>query len=64
MWASVSKIVYACSKSKVSAEYYGSNYKSTDLNNTFSRKIEIVQIPQFENASLEVISEWEKKMPK
>lgn len=28
MWASISKIVFACSKEKVSEEYYGGHYKS------------------------------------
>ncbi len=64
MWASVSKIVYACGKEKVSAEYYGGNYKTSDVVDTFLRKIEIVQIPEFENASLEIVSEWEKNISK
>jgi tRNA(Arg) A34 adenosine deaminase TadA len=62
MWAGVSKIVYACSKSKVSTEYYGGNYQSSNLNGTFMRKIEIIQIPEFENISLEIIHGWEKKL--
>lgn len=61
MWSGVSKIIYACDKSKVSAEYYGGNYKTSDLNNTFLKKIEIVYIPEFENTVLEIVSGWEKK---
>jgi guanine deaminase len=64
MWANVSKIVYACGKSKVSAEYYGGNYQSSDINNTFLKKIEIVQMKDLEDTSFEIISEWEKNLPK
>ena len=39
MWAMVTKIVYACGKSKVSTLYYGGNYKSIDLNNFLLKQI-------------------------
>ena len=58
MWAMVTKIVYACGKSKVSTLYYGGNYKSIDLNNFLLKQIEIVQLSELENVSLEIISEW------
>ena len=64
MWAMVTKIVYACGKSKVSTLYYGGNYKSIDLNNFLLKQIEIVQLSELENVSLEIISEWEKNLPK
>lgn len=64
MWANVSKIVYACSKSKVSSLYYGGNYQSADLNNTFLKKIEIVHFAELESESLKIVSEWEKTLPK
>jgi len=57
MWANVSKMFYACGKSRVSADYYGGNYKTSDISEVFSKKIKIVQIPELENASLEIISE-------
>ena len=60
MWANVSKIIYACGKSRVATEFYGGNYKTSDLNNYFLNKIEIIQDPEFEDASLEVVSLWEK----
>jgi tRNA(Arg) A34 adenosine deaminase TadA len=62
MWASISKIVYACNKSRVSSDYYGGNYKTADLNNTFSKQIEIIHLAELEDASFEIISEWEEKM--
>ncbi len=62
MWASIGRIVYACSKMRVSAEYYGGNYQTINLNNAFLKKIEIIHLVELEDISLELISEWEKKI--
>ena len=59
MWASVSKVVFACSQENVAKEYYGGTYNSEDLNKTFSQPIEIKQLPDLEDESLQVVKEWE-----
>ena len=62
MWAEVSNIVFACSKIRVSPEYYGGNYNTSELNNSFLRKIKISHVVEFENIALEVVTEWEKHL--
>ncbi len=59
MWSGVSKIVYACSKDKVSTDYYGGTYKTETLNNSLNRPIEIVKLAELEDVSLEVVMGWE-----
>ncbi len=59
MWSGIQKIVFACPKTKVSPEYYGGIYKTTTLNETFNRPLEIVQQGELEDESLEVVKQWE-----
>lgn len=62
MWSSISKIVFACRKEKVSTEYYGGHYKSSEINNGFNHPIEFVHLAELENESLSVVIEWEKSL--
>lgn len=62
MWSSISKIVYACPSKKVSSEYYGGSYDNAAINAEFNHPIEIVQITELEEASLEVVRNWEKSL--
>ena len=59
MWSSISKIVYACPKDKVSVEYYGGHYVPETINADLTRPVEIVHIPELEDESLKVVREWE-----
>jgi len=59
MWASVSKVVYACSKDKVAPEYYGGNYTSNALNKEFLKPLELVHLPELEEESLKLVKDWE-----
>lgn len=59
MWSGITKIVFACSKDKVSNEYYGGNYKTESLNSTFSRPLNIAKMTELENESLGVVKDWE-----
>ena len=59
MWSSISRIVYACSKEKVSGDYYGGNYKISEINKQVTRPIELVHFSEFEDESLEIIHKWE-----
>jgi guanine deaminase len=61
-WSSISKVIFACSKEKVSPDYYSGNYKSAEINKTLIQPIELVNIPEFEKKSLEVITNWEKSI--
>jgi tRNA(Arg) A34 adenosine deaminase TadA len=64
MWSGISRIVFACSKEKVSPEYYGGHYKVADINKDLIRSIEIVQIPELEEESLGLVKKWEESLPK
>lgn len=62
-WAGISKIVYACRKNpEMVKKLFYEGLTSNDLiNENNNRKIELVFIPDFEQESLEIIKEWEKK---
>lgn len=62
MWSSISRIVYACSSKNVSNEYYGGSYSEAEMNPKFNHPIEIIQISELEDDSLEVVKNWEKSL--
>lgn len=59
MWSLVPKIVFACSKEKVSDEYYGGHYQTTTLNDSFTKPLELVQLKELENKAFDIVNEWE-----
>jgi tRNA(Arg) A34 adenosine deaminase TadA len=59
MWAGISRIVFACAKDKVSPEYYGGEYSTEEINKKMLRPIEVIQIPELEEASLILVRKWE-----
>jgi len=60
MWSGITKIVFACGKDKVSADYYGGEYHTDTLNNTFNKPLEITQEKNLEEKSLALVHMWEK----
>ena len=62
MWSSVSKIVFACPKEKVSADYYGGSYQPSSINSGLTRPIKLVHFAELEDESLAIIREWEKSL--
>ncbi len=62
MWGAIPKIVFACPKDKVSAEYYGGHYKPSAVNAELTRPIELVHFAQLEEESLAIVREWEKTL--
>ncbi|MBI2577849.1 MAG: nucleoside deaminase [Candidatus Wildermuthbacteria bacterium] len=62
MWSSVSKIVFACAKAKVSPNYYGGHYSLTQINKDFIRPIEVIHLPELEEESLVIVRDWEKTL--
>lgn len=60
MWSSISRIVFACPKEKVSAEYYGGNYQLSAINSKLAKPIELKHMPELENESLSIVSKWEE----
>jgi tRNA(Arg) A34 adenosine deaminase TadA len=59
-WSSISKIVFASSKTKVSSDYYGGNYQNSEINESLIRPIELVHLPELEEEALALVHEWEK----
>ncbi|MBP9847580.1 MAG: hypothetical protein KBD43_16100, partial [Saprospiraceae bacterium] len=59
MWSSIGRVVFACSKEKVSDEYYGGHYIIADVNQQLNRSIKIEHLKEFEEESLKVVGEWE-----
>lgn len=57
MWSSISRIVFACSKEKVSSEYYGGDYQLSIINQELLHPIKLVHLADLENESLAVVEE-------
>ena len=62
MWSAIQKIVFACPKEKVSAEYYGGHYELSAINTKLTRPIELVHFAGLEDEALAVVHEWEKSL--
>lgn len=61
-WASIPKVVYACSRKRVSRQHYEGNHDLTAINESARRPIEFVHLPELEEQALKVIDDWEKSL--
>ncbi len=61
-WAYVTKIVYACSKSKVSMHHYEGLHNLQELNAKNNHQMEIMHIKELEESALKVINDWETSL--
>lgn len=59
-WAHIPKVVFACGRSKVPANYYEGDHDILALNAKNLRKIELVHFQEREAGALGVITNWEK----
>ncbi len=59
MWSSISRIVFACKKEKVSSAYYGGEYKLSKINSELNSSIELVHLVELEEEALAVVRDWE-----
>jgi len=62
MWSGISRIVFACSKEKVSPEYYGGHYKVIEINKDLLKPLKIEQISELEEESLALVKKWEASL--
>jgi tRNA(Arg) A34 adenosine deaminase TadA len=62
MWSAIPKIIFACQKEKVAADYYGGHYQPSSINTELAHPIELVHFHDLEKESLEVVREWEKSL--
>lgn len=60
-WAHIPKVVYACSRDRVSVKYYEGFHNIHEVNKSSLRTIQLVHAQQFEDDALRVIHEWEKE---
>jgi tRNA(Arg) A34 adenosine deaminase TadA len=61
-WGKLSKIVFACAKNNVSADYYGGNYRTDSLNALFLQPLQIEHDASHQTSSLAIIHEWERQL--
>lgn len=62
MWSAISQIVFACSKEKVSADYYGGRYRPSAINSELIHPIKLIHLAEMEEESLAIVREWEKSL--
>ncbi len=60
-WAYIPKIVFACSRARVTRKYYEGDHDIAELNKMCRRQIELVHYTGAEEAALRIINEWEKR---
>lgn len=61
-WASIPKVVYACSRKQVSKQHYEGEHDITAINKSVRRPIELVHLSGLEDEALKVIEDWEKNL--
>lgn len=59
-WATIPKIVYACAQTKVSPEYYGGTYKTSEIAKEMLHAPLLVHGVAFEEDALQIVREWEE----
>ena len=64
IWSAIPKIIFACSKERVSDDYYGGHYQLSAINLELTHPIEIVHFIELEEDSLAIVREWEKSLRK
>ncbi len=62
IWASVPKIVYACSRERVSQQHYEGKHDLNSINRLTRHPIELIHFLELENQALQVIEGWEKSL--
>lgn len=60
MWASISKIVFACRKEEVPQWFYGGTYETNSINEKFTKPLEVIHEQSNQAEAIKVIKEWEK----
>ncbi len=58
-WCGISKIIYACSKHAVTAEYYMGHYETNDINRQLLNPVSMIHMKELEAESLAIVRNWE-----
>jgi len=59
-WAYIPKIVFACCRDRVPADYYEGRHNIFELNKVSRRQIDLVHLKELEDEACQIISDWEK----
>lgn len=62
IWASIPRVVYACSRERVSEQHYEGMHNLFSINKQARRPIELVHLTELEEDALKVIMDWEKRI--
>lgn len=58
-WSYIFKVVYACSRKKVSIQHFEGDHNLIEINKNCNRQINLVHIIELEHEALKVIKDWE-----
>jgi len=64
VWAAIPRIVYACGRARVPAQYYEGNHNLTMISDATHKPLELVHLQEFEADAVDVINAWEAKLSK
>ncbi|MBX2866393.1 nucleoside deaminase [Candidatus Kaiserbacteria bacterium] len=59
-WAYIPRIMFACSRDRVSSDYFEGAHNIFELNEVGRRKIDLAHFDELEDEALNVITEWEE----
>lgn len=59
-WAYIPKVVFICSRKRVSPDYYEGNHDIKEINKNSRRQIELIHYTELEEQALQIINDWEK----
>ncbi len=63
-WSSIPRIVYACSRKRVSKQHYEGEQDIAVINKSMNYSIELVHYSELEDQALKIIENWEKNLGK
>lgn len=61
-WCGISKIIYACGRHAVTAEYYMGHYETDDINLQLLNPVSMIHMKELEAESLAVVRNWENSL--
>jgi len=62
VWASIHRIVYDCSKDRLSSMHFEGTHDLVSINQAARRPINLVHLSSLEDEALEIVTSWEKSL--
>ena len=63
-WASIPRVVYACSRTRASKMHYEGGHNLGQINEVSRHPIELMHMKEMEEKALKIISDWEASLKK